>query len=137
MIPSSSPRSAAALAEYAALRVALPSRYRQLPLDGLARALAQPRTRPRLDATEFARVVRVADRLVTRLRLVPDTCLFRALARFGLAARWLNRGPAVAFHMGLPASGSGPGHAWLTLGGHAWLEPEPTGMIETFSCSLE
>ncbi|MCC6214044.1 MAG: lasso peptide biosynthesis protein [Polyangiaceae bacterium] len=135
--PTRRARRALALAEYVALRATIAARYRARPLDTLVRALGRRRTRAPLPATELAEVVRQADRLISRLRVVPDTCLFRSLARFGLAARWLGHGPAVVFRMGLPASGSGPGHAWLTLDGAAWLEPTPAEMLETFTCSLE
>lgn len=76
--------------------------------------------------------VRVAEAVVRRLTYWPDTCLFRALARFVVLR---GAGHDVTFNMGVdiePAS-SLHGHAWVTLGGCVLLERPPVHLTTTFT----
>lgn len=74
------------------------------------------------------RSIRIAEKLAKGLG-APDTCLFRAIARFRLLRR--ARFP-VAFCMGISPDDTAVGHAWVELDGSGVLEPIPTEFIETF-----
>jgi hypothetical protein len=73
-----------------------------------------------------------SQRIVGRLRrVVPDTCLYRSLARYALLRR---AGHPVRFVMALDPKKAGvEGHAWLELDGVPLGEEVDPGLAVTFS----
>jgi hypothetical protein len=83
-----------------------------------------------LDVVEDA--LATSQRIVGKLRgAVPDTCLYRSLARYALLRR---AGHPVRFVMGLdPKDPSVVGHAWVELDGAPLGEDVPEGYTVTFA----
>jgi hypothetical protein len=74
---------------------------------------------------------RASERLARRLRVVPDTCLYRALARYAVLR---HAGHPARFVMGLdPAAAQIEGHAWVELDGEPVGETLAPGLKVTFS----
>jgi hypothetical protein len=83
----------------------LPELLRALTVDGVD---AAP-----VDVVE--RALFTSQRIVRRLRVVPDTCLYRALTRYALLRR---AGHPARFVMALdPSAPDVQGHAWVELDG--------------------
>jgi len=113
------------VAELVALRLSLPTRLARQPLDRLLARLTPPErssARSRCSGLPLARRdLLLAERGIARLPWVPNTCLFRALARYALLQR---AGADAAFVMGLSAEGmNANGHAWVELEGKPFEEP--------------
>ena len=71
------------------------------------------------------------ERAVERLRVLPDTCLYRALARYAVLRR---AGHAARFVMGLdPTRPDIEGHAWVELDGEPVGETLEPGLTITFA----
>jgi len=82
-----------------------------------------------LDVAEA--VIAASERLFERLRLLPDTCLYRALARYAVLRR---AGHPARFVMGLdPKAADIVGHAWVELDGEPVGEAVEPGLTVTFS----
>lgn len=97
------------------LRVRLPVLVRMLPLDRVVSSALRGAT---LHAEEPA--IERVERALSRTRVVPDTCLYRALARFAVLRR---SGRRVRFVMGVKDDGR-------ELTGHAWVEEDGTPLGE-------
>lgn len=82
-----------------------------------------------LDVAEGA--VEASERLLERLRVVPDTCLYRSLARYAVLR---GAGHPARFVMGLdPKKRDIEGHAWVELHGEPVGETLEPGLTVTFS----
>ncbi|APR85426.1 Hypothetical protein A7982_10775 [Minicystis rosea] len=75
-------------------------------------------------------VIAASEQLVERMRVVPDTCLYRALARYAVLRR---AGFPARFVMGLdPKASDISGHAWVELDGEPVGETLSPGLTVTF-----
>lgn len=106
--------------EYLLARATLPARYEVEPLPGLLRGLSLGSPRPSLPLSSLGTAIARAERWASRPLRAHDTCLFRALARFALLARY---GHSPRFVLGAPPDAAAAGHAWVELDGQPWLEP--------------
>lgn len=102
------------------LRWALPTRLEHSALDALLEQLTSELPPRRLPRAWLERSITCGEGLVSRLRIVPDTCLYRALARYAVLSA---AGIPVRFRMGLRKS-SAAEHTSSVLDGHAWVEDE-------------
>lgn len=112
-------------------RIALARRFEREPIDALLRSL--PREERSASATNTASLlasIARTERWIERARVIPNTCLYRSLARFAVLRE---RGLQPRFVMAMPASGSGSGHAWIELDDVAVLDDEDLStMVVTF-----
>ena len=112
-------------------RVALARRFDREPLDALLRSMTLANAVvPAASAASLLASIATVERWIERARVVPNTCLYRSLARFAVLRE---RGWRPRFVMAMPASGSGSGHAWIELDGVAVLDDEDLStMVVTF-----
>ena len=90
-----------------------PSRTRAIPIDGAEGAIA------------------ASERFFERINVVPDTCLYRSLARYAVLRR---AGHPARFVMGLdPKAADIVGHAWVELDGEPAFETLEPGLTITFA----
>ena len=113
-----------------ATRLRLESLMRDTSLPELLRTLSSDA----VDAKPLAVVEEAlftSQRIVGRFRRVPDTCLYRSLARYAVLRR---AGHEVRFMMALdPKSAGLVGHAWLELDGVPLGEQVDPDLAVTFS----
>lgn len=102
---------ARAIVTLAALRVRLPFALALRPLDRVVTS-AERGPAVDLDDPALTTAIEVVERWVRFARVVPDTCLYRALARWAVLRR---AGRPVRFVMGVREGGA-------DLVGHAWVE---------------
>src|SRR5262249_11993150 len=110
-------RNMRALIEAIALRLRLGRWVERRSLPDLLRALtAAPRAAAPVPVPEVEEPLRPSEPLFTRLRVLPDTCLYRSLARYAVLRR---AGHPARFVMGIrrPSKGEITGHAWVEIGG--------------------
>lgn len=107
------------------LRLALPQRFRQQPLERLLDDLSVARARGTRD---LALIERLTALLLTGRSPLATTCLFRALVRYALIAPLA--GPLVLC-LGLRRDGSG-GHAWLEQNGQVLFGDSRQGCTVTY-----
>jgi hypothetical protein len=111
------------------LRISLPTRVARSSLPALLDALSRGTIEPApLDAIDEA--LAHADVITQRLPFVPDTCLYRSLARFSLLRR---AGHEARFVMGLSRPGAIEGHAWVELDGAPYGEELDPDLIVTYA----
>ncbi len=114
-------------------RLRLPWLVRRLPLPATLEAIS-PRSTPSAKAAPVERVERALARsqwLVQRMRVVPNTCLYRALARYAMLRR---AGHSARFVMGLdPRRADVLGHAWVELDGRPLGEDVDPHLVVTYS----
>ncbi len=98
----------------------------RVPRESLTRLLEQltPRFLPpiTMNATRIWYVIRFEEAVCRRSRVLPDTCLYRALTRYALLRR---AGYAAKFVMGMDP------HAREDLTAHAWVELDGAPFHET------
>ncbi len=113
-----------------ATRLRLASMVRDSSLPELLRELTPKHVEDKpLDVVLAA--ISTSQRIVGRLRGVPDTCLYRSLARYALLRR---AGHPVRFVMALDRKAPEVvGHAWLELDGVPLGEEVDPNMTVTFS----
>lgn len=102
--------------------------FERVPLDTLLRELSVP-DQPR----ELGRVLaalRVGEALFRRVPFDPDTCLYRALARYGSLR---GAGHPAKFLMGIDPGDPERGHAWVELDGRPLWEKQPSDLTVTFT----
>jgi hypothetical protein len=100
------------------------------PLPEVLRALT-PAPARRVPREVVEAVIAASEQLTTRLRVVPDTCLYRALARYAVLCR---AGHPARFVMGLdPRADDISGHAWVELDGEPVGETLERPLTVTFS----
>lgn len=113
-----------------ATRLRLASRLRASSLPELLDALG-PSAVEAAPPAAVERALRASQRVVARLRVVPDTCLYRSLARYALLRR---AGHPARFVMGLnPRAADILGHAWVELDGAPFGEDVEPGLAVTFA----
>ena len=107
------------IAAYLRLRARLGRAWKERDVQGVLRELDAGGGH--LPEHGLAESVRVAEHLAARLR-GPNTCLFRALARYGVCVR---AGVDVELRLGVREKGANDldGHAWVIAYGAPWLEP--------------
>ncbi|MEP7119912.1 MAG: lasso peptide biosynthesis B2 protein [Byssovorax sp.] len=119
-------------AQTLSLRFRLDRMLRRHSLPGLLGALTPRHASPQkipLPAVEDALLA--AERVIERLRVVPDTCLYRALARYAVLR---GAGHPVRFVMGLsPRAPDIEGHAWVELDGAPMGETVDDDMVITYA----
>lgn len=108
---------------------------RRIPAEALPRILEDltPTHLPSVKTplSEVWRVLRLVEALCRRMRVVPDTCLYRALTRYALLRR---SGHAATFVMGMdPRAREGlTAHAWVELDGAPYQEALDARMVVTY-----
>ncbi|MDI1447284.1 lasso peptide biosynthesis B2 protein [Polyangium sp. 6x1] len=111
------------------LRLSLPLRVARSSLPALLDALSRGAIEPApLDVIDEA--LARADAITLRLPFVPDTCLYRSLARFSLLRR---AGHAARFVMGLSRPDAIEGHAWVELDGAPYGEELSPDLVVTYA----
>lgn len=133
MTEASLPRRLRLGTQAVALRLRLGSWLRRRSLPDLLRALTvdAPAGEP-IPLCQVEEALGASEALLARIRLLPDTCLYRALARYAVLRR---AGHPARFVMGIkpPASGEITGHAWVELDGAPAFEEAPADLVVTFS----
>jgi hypothetical protein len=115
---------------YLRFRRTIPRRYAALSLDRLLEELSEARSDGRvLSVSELGAVIRAAERLAPRLSPAPNTCLFRALARF---ATLVADGHRPVFLLGMANDRSLPAHAWVELRDEPFLESARVPFVSVF-----
>lgn len=100
------------------------------PLPEVLRTLT-PRAARRAPRALAEEAAATSERIATRLRVLPDTCLYRALARYAVLRR---AGHPARFVMGLsPVAPEIVGHAWVELDGAPVGETLEPDLTVTFS----
>ncbi|TKD04974.1 lasso peptide biosynthesis B2 protein [Polyangium fumosum] len=128
-MPSAWPKHLRLSATAVGLRLSLPLRVAQSSLPALLDALARGTIEPApLDVIDEA--LAHADVITHHLPFVPDTCLYRSLARFSLLRR---AGHAARFVMGLSRPGEIEGHAWVELDGAPYGEELDPDLVVTYA----
>jgi hypothetical protein len=91
------------------------------------RALQKPTPLPLVEET-----LRDVEALFERLKVAPDTCLYRSLARYAVLR---SAGYPARFVMGVkpPATTEITGHAWVELHGAPAFEAVDPGLVITFT----
>jgi hypothetical protein len=116
------------------LRFRLDRMLERHSLPGLLGALTpkpSSRERARVPLPTVEDALLAAERVVERLRLVPDTCLYRSLARYAVLR---SAGHPVRFVMGLsPRAPEITGHAWVELDGAPMGETVDDEMVITYA----
>jgi hypothetical protein len=122
-------------AEAVALRLGLGAMLAARPLPALLAALTParpPRKITPLDVVDAA--LGHAERIAEALRFVPDTCLYRSLARYALLRR---AGHPARFVMGIEPprgrAGDVEGHAWVELFGEPYGETVDERLVVTYA----
>lgn len=128
-MPSLWPQRLRLSATALALRLSLPLRVARSSLPALLDALSRGTNDPApLDVIDEA--LARADAITVRLPFVPDTCLYRSLARFSMFRR---AGHAARFVMGLSRPGQIEGHAWVELDGAPYGEELDPDLVVTYA----
>jgi hypothetical protein len=106
------------------------------PLPAVLRSLTPARLpRSKVPLPIVDRAVQGAEDMLSRLPIVPDTCLYRSLARYAVFQR---AGHPVRFVMGIqPGAGELTGHAWIELDGKPYDEDVEPQMVVTFAYPAE
>ena len=119
-------------AQTLSLRLRLERMLRRDSLPGLLGALTPKHPSPtRIPLPTVEDALLAAEKLVENLRVVPDTCLYRALARYAVLR---GAGHPARFVMGL-SSGAPEitGHAWIELDGAPMGETLDDDMVITYA----
>jgi len=114
------------------LRLRLPRQVPSLPLPRILGELTPVHLPPvTLSASEIWRVLRWVEAFCRRIRLLPDTCLYRALTRYALLRR---SGHAARFVMGMDprAREDLTAHAWVELAGVPYQEALDARLVVTY-----
>ncbi|UJR80436.1 lasso peptide biosynthesis B2 protein [Sandaracinus amylolyticus] len=122
-------RRARCAARYVALRIDVVRRFRSDPLDALLASLDRPTARATLTREDVTAGIAFGEGVSRRCAIGPDTCLYRALARYALLRE---SGYAPRFVMGVDEDDVASGHAWLELDGAPFLEPGSPRFCRTF-----
>jgi hypothetical protein len=116
-------------AQAVATRLRLGALMRARPLPEVLAAITPRTTRAvALPAVESA--LAASERLIEGLRVVPDTCLYRALARYSVLR---GAGHPARFVMGLQPGDEITGHAWVELDGEPAFETLDADLRVTYA----
>jgi hypothetical protein len=133
MIAAWLPHRARLSAQAIALRLRLGALLRGRSLPGLLGFITPkpPAIRPAPLPLAYE-ALRVAEGLLERLRIAPDTCLYRALARYAVLK---SAGHPARFLMGIkpPTNTEITGHAWVELDGKPAFEAVDPDLVITFA----
>jgi hypothetical protein len=120
------------LAQAFELRIRLARRVRNVPLPQILAELT-PAKLPSvsISPSEVWRVLRLVEALCRRMRVVPDSCLYRALTRYAVLRR---AGYAAKFVMGMDprARDDLTAHAWVELDASPYKEALDARMVVTY-----
>lgn len=123
---------AISMAQALKLRIRLVRRIPKTPLPKILEELT-PSSLPAVTMTpaELWRVLRIVEALCRRSRVLPDTCLYRALTRYALLRR---AGHPAKFVMGMDprAREDLTAHAWVELDGVPYREALDARMVVTY-----
>ena len=114
------------------LRIRLPRWVPTVPLPRILRALTPAYSSAATTALpEIGRALRIVEAFSRRARIVPDTCLYRALTRYALLRR---AGHAAKFVMGMDprAREDLTAHAWVELDGVPYRETLDARLVVTY-----
>ena len=125
-------QSARVTTDLIAVRLKLRAILRSRPLPAVLAVLTPPRApRASVPMPILDRAIHAAEDILSRLGIVPDTCLYRSLARYAVFRR---AGHRVRFVMGIQRNVADiTGHAWIELDGQPYDESPDPEMIVTFS----
>ncbi len=114
------------------LRLRLDRMMRRHSIPGLLGALTPRHPSPaRLPLPVVEDALLAAEKVIEHLRVVPDTCLYRALARYAVLR---SAGHPARFVMGLsPRALEIEGHAWIELDGAPMGETLDDDMVITYA----
>lgn len=113
------------------LRVRLDRMLQRRSLPGLLDSLTPKGTSTRVPLPTVEDALLAAEKVARRLRVVPDTCLYRALARYAVLRR---AGHPARFVMGLsPRAPEITGHAWVELDGAPMGETLDDDLVITYA----
>lgn len=114
------------------LRIRLRHRVPSVPLPRILQELT-PAFLPQVTSTasEIWMVLRIVEALCRRSRILPDTCLYRALTRYAILRR---AGHAATFVMGMNprAREDLTAHAWVEINGVPYQEALDERMVVTY-----
>jgi hypothetical protein len=114
-----------------ATRLRLGALVRRRSLPDLLLSLTPRAPRAPLPLPRVERAIAAAERVVERLRVVPDTCLYRSLARYQALRR---AGHPARFLLAIdPGADDIEGHAWVELDGQPVGETLDPGLTVTFA----
>jgi Transglutaminase-like superfamily len=115
-----------------ALRIRLRNQVPSIPLPKILEELT-PASLPPISLTPFeiGQVLRIVEALCRRSRILPDTCLYRALTRYALLRR---SGHAAKFVMGMDPRPRDDltAHAWVELNGVPYRENLDARMVVNY-----
>ncbi len=114
------------------IRIRLLRRIPAVPLPRILHELTPVHLPPVvLNASEIWRVLRVVEAFYRRTRLLPDTCLYRALTRYALLRQ---SGHAATFVMGMDprVREDLTAHAWVELDGAPYQEALDPRLVVTY-----
>ena len=119
-------------AQTVSLRLRLDRMVRRHSIPGLLGALTpEPAATTRVPLPTVEDALLAAEKLIEHLRVVPDTCLYRSLARYAVLR---GAGHPVRFVMGLsPRAPDIEGHAWVELDGAPMGETVDDDMVITYA----
>ncbi|MFO0659751.1 MAG: lasso peptide biosynthesis B2 protein [Polyangiaceae bacterium] len=111
------------------LRASLSSRLSRMTLPEVLSDLEKPGEPMSFESARWS--LRAAEALIRRSRVLPDTCLYRSLARYAVLRR---TGRRVVFVMGIRRLDPREitGHAWLEVDGQIYNEQRDERLTETF-----
>jgi hypothetical protein len=114
------------------LRIRLFRRVPLIPLPRILEELTPTRLPPvTMTASEIWGVLRWVEAFCRRIRIMPDTCLYRALTRYALLRR---SGHAAKFVMGMDprVREDLTAHAWVELDGAPYQEALDARLVVTY-----
>jgi hypothetical protein len=120
------------------LRLRLPRLLDEATLPGLLARLAPHRDVAPVRAAAHAAIpsrrtlrgLSLGEAVVHRLRVVPDTCLYRSFARYAVLRR---AGVPAELVLGVRArDGAIEGHAWIEIDGEPFRESRAPDLVENF-----
>jgi hypothetical protein len=113
------------------LRLRLDRMLKRHSLPALLGALTPQSTSARVPLPTVEDALLGAERVIEHLRVVPDTCLYRALGRYAVLRR---AGHPARFVMGLsPRAPEITGHAWVELDGAPLGETLDDDLVITYA----
>jgi hypothetical protein len=120
-------------AKAVALRLRLAALVRDRSMPDILRELtpSTPRSPRATPLPSLGRALTASEALFARVPVAPDTCLYRALARYAILR---SGGHPARFVMGIrPGQPEITGHAWVEIEGRPYREDVDPGLVVTYS----